>query len=525
MKLHLDHDVHLSALQLELEKQKRAISALPTSNDDELLKQLVLAEMASRAHAIESKVDEVARTFSERLAEQAATEAEWKATFERSTMARIENIFSAIQENKELITNGSAITENRFKMQQDTINTVEDSVAYLRDRVTLIADNNTELARQLQSLEESTAASYAKLNELRDALTKHEEENHMTFQSIAHTQNKLSTNLQKQGDALDAHQSDTATKLAELHIQANDLFARSDTHTNKIDILHGQTAVLELRQSDTASIVAVHEAKIENVQTHQTKTHQLHLKLEKEVVAFQKDTRQRLDDGEKAFEGLNTEYARFRHEVMESRWAQDETNKMVAAEMKEIVRSFHALKDEINDVVADLPKFHMELSRTNANVANVRLEMRDIRAEHASAQENTTAVTNRLDDLRSISNAQFERHTQNNLHELKKILDGLQHVDHTDPVAVDKQLNGLALVVAQLELKHEHFRTSMAEDIKHEVAGQLLQASRIISGLVRSQIYSKLLTDDSGSNDSSELKWNLRLNAAAGFAKRVDIPS
>ncbi|KAH9136900.1 hypothetical protein AeRB84_018146 [Aphanomyces euteiches] len=535
MKLHLDHDVHLSALQLELEKQKRAISALPTSNDDELLKQLVLAEMASRAHAIESKVDEVARTFSERLAEQAATEAEWKATFERSTMARIENIFSAIQENKELITNGSAITENRFKMQQDTINTVEDSVAYLRDRVTLIADNNTELARQLQSLEESTAASYAKLNELRDALTKHEEENHMTFQSIAHTQNKLSTNLQKQGDALDAHQSDTATKLAELHIQANDLFARSDTHTNKIDILHGQTAVLELRQSDTASIVAVHEAKIENVQTHQTKTHQLHLKLEKEVVAFQKDTRQRLDDGEKAFEGLNTEYARFRHEVMESRWAQDETNKMVAAEMKEIVRSFHALKDEINDVVADLPKFHMELSRTNANVANVRLEMRDIRAEHASAQENTTAVTNRLDDLRSISNAQFERakvqqdeleqgHTQNNLHELKKILDGLQHVDHTDPVAVDKQLNGLALVVAQLELKHEHFRshsTSMAEDIKHEVAGQLLQASRIISGLVRSQIYSKLLTDDSGSNDSSELKWNLRLNAAAGFAKRV----
>ncbi|CAK4085562.1 unnamed protein product [Aphanomyces euteiches] len=307
MKLHLDHDVHLSALQLELEKQKRAISALPTSNDDELLKQLVLAEMASRAHAIESKVDEVARTFSERLAEQAATEAEWKATFERSTMARIENIFSAIQENKELITNGSAITENRFKMQQDTINTVEDSVAYLRDRVTLIADNNTELARQLQSLEESTAASYAKLNELRDALTKHEEENHMTFQSIAHTQNKLSTNLQKQGDALDAHQSDTATKLAELHIQANDLFARSDTHTNKIDILHGQTAVLELRQSDTASIVAVHEAKIENVQTHQTKTHQLHLKLEKEVVAFQKDTRQRLDDGEKAFEGLNTE--------------------------------------------------------------------------------------------------------------------------------------------------------------------------------------------------------------------------
>ncbi|CAK4202791.1 unnamed protein product [Aphanomyces euteiches] len=198
---------------------------------------------------------------------------------------------------------------------------------------------------------------------------------------------------------------------------------------------------------------------------------------------------------------------------------------MVAAEMKEIVRSFHALKDEINDVVADLPKFHMELSRTNANVANVRLEMRDIRAEHASAQENTTAVTNRLDDLRSISNAQFERHTQNNLHELKKILDGLQHVDHTDPVAVDKQLNGLALVVAQLELKHEHFRTSMAEDIKHEVAGQLLQASRIISGLVRSQIYSKLLTDDSGSNDSSELKWNLRLNAAAGFAKRVDIPS
>ncbi|CAK4695397.1 unnamed protein product [Aphanomyces euteiches] len=515
-------------LQLELEKQKRAISALPTSNDDELLKQLVLAEMASRAHAIESKVDEVARTFSERLAEQAATEAEWKATFERSTMARIENIFSAIQENKELIANGSAITENRFKMQQDTINTVEDSVAYLRDRVTLIADNNTELARQLQSLEESTAASYAKLNELRDALTKHEEENHMTFQSIAHTQNKLSTNLQKQGDALDAHQSDTATKLAELHIQANDLFARSDTHTNKIDILHGQTAVLELRQSDTASIVAVHEAKIENVQTHQTKTHQLHLKLEKEVVAFQKDTRQRLDDGEKAFEGLNTEYARFRHEVMESRWAQDETNKMVAAEMKEIVRSFHGLKDEINDVVADLPKFHMELSRTNANVANVRLEMRDIRAEHASAQENTTAVTNRLDDLRSISNAQFERakvqqdeleqglketsivldrvvakieeehrHTQNNLHELKKILDGLQHVDHTDPVAVEKQLNGLALVVAQLELKHEHFRTSMAEDIKHEVAGQLLQASRIISGLVRSQIYSKLLTDDS----------------------------
>ncbi|KAF0715167.1 Aste57867_3529 [Aphanomyces stellatus] len=554
MKIRLDHDVHISALQLELEKQKRAVAALPTTTDAELLKQSVMAEVARLTHHADTKMDQMELALQERLAHQVAMEAEWKAAFEAKTMERIDGIFNAIHDNTTMITNVVTVTENRIKVQQEAINVMEDAVAFLRERVSQIVESNVNMDKRLTSLEDSSAVTHAKLMVLRETVQEHDDANHTTFKSLAHGLQQLKTEVERQNTAHDALEKATTDKVTDLNDQTSTLSLRAEVHDRRLDALGSRASALESQEAETRETVGVHHASIESLRGQHAKATQLHAKLEAYVASMDKETRQRLDDGDKAFDGLNLECAHFRREVREATWAQGETNKMVAAEMKELMRSLHAAKEEIKDVAADLPKFHMELSHTNANVSNVRLEMRDIRGDHASSQEVLTALSNRLNDLKSHSNSQFERaktlheeleqghsetttvlerivakmddehtHTQNNLKELKKLLDGLQHVEHNDTTAVDKQLNALALAIAQVDLKQEHFRshsTALPEDLKVEVAGHLLRAARLISGTIRCQLYARVLTDDQHL-DETALLLALRLEFATNFAKKV----
>ncbi|RHY38990.1 hypothetical protein DYB34_011831 [Aphanomyces astaci] len=317
-------------------------------------------------------------------------------------------------------------------MQQNSIDVMEDTVAFLRDKVTAIDNAGADLAKRVHSLDDAAASTHAKLLQLRATVDSRDSDYHSTFQGLALGQQQLKGTLADHQQALAKHQDVTANSaniketrpnyfesgaVAELQWKTGDVTSRVDTHDRRLDVVDADVAGISTRQQDAAHVVASLDTRLDMLANQHVKAQNLHLKLDAAVSGMDKELRRRLDDAEKAFDGLNLDCATFRRQVGEAQWAQGETNKMVEVECKELARSVHAVHGET-----------------------------------------IAAISNRLSDLRSTSTAQFERHTQINLQELKKMLDGLQHVELNDSEAVDKQLNALALSIAQIDLKQEHFR-------------------------------------------------------------------
>ncbi|RQM23066.1 hypothetical protein B5M09_005047 [Aphanomyces astaci] len=344
-------------------------------------------------------------------------------------------------------------------MQQNSIDVMEDTVAFLRDKVTAIDNAGADLAKRVHSLDDAAASTHAKLLQLRATVDSRDSDYHSTFQGLALGQQQLKGALADHQQALAKHQDVTANSVAELQWKTGDVTSRVDTHDRRLDVVDADVAGVSTRQQDAAHVVASLDTRLDMLANQHVKAQNLHLKLDAAVSGMDKELRRRLDDAEKAFDGLNLDLG-------EVQWAQGETNKMVEVECKELARSVHAVHGEMRDVASNLPKFH----------------------------------------------------------ELKKMLDGLQHVELNDSEAVDKQLNALALSIAQIDLKQEHFRshsTSFPEDLKNDLSGLLLRAGRLISGSIRCQLHFKLLTDDGANVDEAAILHGLRMAAAASFAKKV----
>ncbi|RHY34976.1 hypothetical protein DYB32_000544 [Aphanomyces invadans] len=302
-------------------------------------------------------------------------------------MARIDGIFNAIHENSTTITNVVTVyacfkmleipwqqsrfvpvhrTENRIKMQQESVDVMEDTVAFLRDKVAAVDHTSEDLAKRVRALDDAAANNHAKLLQLRATVDSRDSDYHSTFQSHANTHHQLQAQLGDVHEALSSHKDATASSavVAELQWKVGDVATRVDAATGRLDAVDATVADLATRLGDVSNVVATHETRLDVLTNHQMKAQALHLKLDAAVSGMEKELRLRLDDADKAFDALNNESG-------EVQWAQGETNKMVAVECKELARSVHAVRGEVRDVASDLPKFHvgvqLELvTRTNA---------------------------------------------------------------------------------------------------------------------------------------------------------------
>ncbi|OQR83209.1 hypothetical protein ACHHYP_14970 [Achlya hypogyna] len=555
MKLKFDHDLRFSSLQLELEKIKRALAALPTEVDHDIWKQSLVAEMADAILKSKSAIAAVEQAANEKLAAHALEMAMWKSDFEAALGKRIDGVLDMIRDNATAIEDVTTMTNTRLASQEEGISIMEQTAQFLRNATSRMEDDRTTVASRLATVESRVHEAVNRCAEMKSAV----ERQTSTQQTVIDCLETVEMKLIKRCEDTDAKITGTEIAIraqrhhAELLVQdlrnnLGDHMAAMDLQALKLESTAAHVASVQTQLDKTHETVRSHHvalellAKLDTMLLH----HQTRFAdLDRSIAAQNEKDCVRLDR-------LENDHSVLRHHVKETEWVTHENNKIFSEQLRQLHQLAQATETATVKLAGEFPGLQYDVGELRTSVEAARVEMKRGTATATQVEAQLHDVQHRLTDWRGTFNVRFEtcenfqrdldlaiketsamldqvafrldderKHTMSNFKAMHHLVDNLLQRDVMNSDILDERLGKFAAEVATVALEQEHFlshSTVFPEDRKQQVADCIFQATALLSGDVRHHVNRLALTEHHV-DDAAVL--SLRSQAAQAFASRV----
>ncbi|EQC27973.1 hypothetical protein SDRG_14249 [Saprolegnia diclina VS20] len=552
MKIKLEHDLRFSTLQLELEKVKRSLGAVPSEADHDVWKQSLMADAILKAKASGAAAEQMT---SEKLALHALEAAHWKSDFEASLSKRLDGVVGLIQANAAAIDDVTTATEKRLTQQEEGISVMEQTAQYLRSTTSSIDDDRAAVHSRLEAVEANVHQAVAQCADVMAAVDRQVRANQVILDTVDSVEKKLN---QRIADA-DAKTAATEGVLrgqrhhTELLVQdMRNLLATSmetmDIEARKLNFTIETLTALQTHLSKTDDTVRSHAVALDVLVKHDGMLTQHTLRfaeLDRSIAMQVEKDRVRL-------ERLENDYSSLKHHVHETEWVANENNKIFHEQLHQLHQLAKTTESAVATLSGQMPGLQYDVTELSNGVANTRVEMKRVVASSTLVEEQLKDVQHHILDWRGTINVRFDmceqatreidsqakdtsalldqlayrldderKHTLHNFQAMHHLVDGLIQRDVINDEIRDERLGKWALEIATAGLQQEHFlshSTVLPDDRKQKVADCIFQATGLLSSDVRHHVSRVTLTEHHVDDATVQA---LRNAAAVAFGNRV----
>ncbi|KAE9038771.1 hypothetical protein PR003_g171 [Phytophthora rubi] len=527
LRLKIDQEVAHSMLQLEMVRLRGDLEQGMAASLQEFREEVMAASNAS-IKALQTQNWKLAQTMSTTLSERQVAENRWKATFEDTIAARIQDIWSGLH------STSRKLQENMQYLQAEMV-TQEESSRDVNAVVESIKVSNERLGRDTKKHAEMLADQEKDMEHLHGMCTQasvrlDEQDAKLTGQVglIYHQMENASTNVQHHIQAYDAFVAITDKTFTTL---ASDLTACSSTIAAHQSSLHTFNTVIQRHNDDlirTDERIATTDAKIGSIDGRVALAEK---KLTTAVGVMQEHYQERQQIVAAIEANLNQaalERTSMKHITSDLGFCVQE----VQHKLHEVDKLAHTTEMALNRTAAELPKMHALVTTNSSNIAKNRQSIRDITTMIEDDREVASALRSEFNKEVSDSVVRFtsaeERDTQaqdaianaainaghakaelearihknsNLIHQLNTMVDSLAITETTEDM--EDKMSTFALSCAQLGLKLEFFGRKassvdsaciMKDDVKATLAVLLTKVIRFLGSGVSIEQNKYLLT-------------------------------
>ncbi|KAG6617767.1 Chromosome segregation ATPase [Phytophthora cinnamomi] len=527
LRLKIDQEVAHSMLQLEMVRLRGDLEQGMAVALQEFREEVMAASNAP-IKALQTEYQKLAQNVNTTLSERQVVENRWKATFEDTIAARIQDIWSGLHSTSRKLQENMQYLQAEVVTQEETsrdVNTVIDSIKASNERL----DRDTKkhanmLAEQEKDMEHlhgmCTQAS-VRLDEQDAKLTNQVE-------MIYHQMENSSTSVQ---DHIKAYDTFVAATDKTFTMLASDLTACSSTIAAHQSSLHTLNTVAQRHNEDlirTDERITTTDARIGSIDGRVALAEK---KLTTTVGVMQEHYQERQQIVAAIQANLNQaalERTSMKHITSDLGFCVQE----VQHKLHEVDKLAHTTEMALNRTAAELPKMHALVTTNSSNIAKNRQSIRDIttmigddrlvastlRSEFdkevsesvarftaaeerdAQAQDAIANAATNAGHVKAELEARIHKHG-NLIHQLNTMVDSLAITETTEDM--EDKMSTFALSCAQLGLKLEFFGRKassvdgaciMKDDVKAALAVLLTKVIRFLGSGVSIEQNKYLLT-------------------------------
>lgn len=481
LRLKIEHEVANATLQLELVKLRTDLEQ-GTALDLQDFRQEVTATAIASTRALQSEHQRLAQSMSVTLAERQVAENHWKATFEDTIAARIQDIWAGLHSTSRKLQESMQFIQTEMVGQEESSREINSFVASMKtssERLqrdskrheqrlveqeksvehlhNISSQNSTRLDEQDANLTTQVGSILQQMEGAAARVTKHIQV-HDTF--VAATDKKfdtLTTDITTANACLSTHDGrlHTLDSVFQCHSEAlarvDERMASSDARIGGID---GRMALVEKKLTATTAVIEEH------FQERQQLVAAIHAGLNQAAL----------------------ERTAVKHNVSDLGFVvQDVQHKLL-----EVGKTAHTTEAALARTAAELPKLQALTTCNSSNIAKNRQSIRDVTVMIEDDRKTASTIRNEFD--REVANtvtrfvAAGERDTQargamadaavaardakaeletriqrngNLIHQLNTMVDSLAITETTEDM--EDKMNSFALACAQLGLKLEFY--------------------------------------------------------------------
>ncbi|KAG3069490.1 hypothetical protein PI124_g21501, partial [Phytophthora idaei] len=527
LRLKIEHELANSTLQLEMATLRTDLEQGTATDLQEFREQVASASVAA-TKALQSECQRLAQTMNVTLAERQVAENRWKASFEDTIAARIQDIWSGLHSTSRKLQESLQFLQTEMVGQEESsreitafVECMQTSSAWLeRDcnkHATMLAEqekslehlhgmcaqNSVRLHEQDSKLTNQVGPIYQQMESAGARVLKHLQAYDAFVAATDKTFTALESDVTACNASLSAHESslNTLDSLVQRHsedlVRVDERMATSDARIGSID---GRVALTDKKLTSTVAVIEEHYQERQQL-----------------VAAIQS--------------GLNQaalERTAVKHNVSDLGFVVQE----VQHKLLEVGKTAHTTELALGRTAAELPKLHARATSNSSNIAKNRQSIRDVtvmieddrktastlrsefdREVHHSVTRFTAAEDRDAQAQEAVANAamaaddvkaQLEARIQKNgnlIHQLNTMVDSLAITETTEDM--EDKMNSFALACAQLGLKLEFFGKKassvdgccvMKDDVKASLATLLTKVIRFLGSGVSIDQNKYLLT-------------------------------
>ncbi|GMF53523.1 unnamed protein product [Phytophthora fragariaefolia] len=527
LRLKIDQEVAHSTLQLEMAKLRSDLEQGMAVSLQEFREDVMTASNAS-VKVLQTEYQKLAQVMNVTLSERQVAENRWKATFEDTIAARIQDIWSGLHSTSRKLQENMQHLQSEMVTQEVAsrdVNSVVESIRTTSERLDRDTKKHAKMLaeqeKDMEHLHRMSTQTSVRLDEQDEKLTRQ-------VGLIYHQMENAGTSVQQHIQAYDAFVATTEKTFTTL---ASDITSCSSTLAAHQSSLYTVNTVVQRHNEDLIRIdehMTTADARVGSIDGRVALAEK---KITTTVGVMQEHYQERQQIVAKIEGNLNQaalERTSMKHIVSDLGFCVQE----VQHKLHEVDKLAHTTEIALNRTAAELPKMHALVTTNSSNIAKNRQTIRDITtmidddrkvtitlrsdfdkevsdttARFTAAEERDTqaqdaiasAATN-AEHVKAELEARIHKHS-NLIHQLNTMVDSLAITETTEDM--EDKMSTFALSCAQLGLKLEFFGRKassvdgaciMKDDVKAALAVLLTKVIRFLGSGVSIEQNKYLLT-------------------------------
>lgn len=514
LRMKIDHELKQNTIQMDVEHMHQALALRPTQSDMQAFRAEIDVLVTATLKSVQDQQHAATSTLTLSLTERERAENTWKASFDETVSARIQDVWSGMhatarkfQENMQFL---QVDLLNHEQHAQETSSFVDD----VKRRMLTVERENTQQQSIIRDQTKDMEHLFAMLNETTSKLAVQE----ATLETHSNTQQaKLHAIDQALGSQKDLHDrfvADTDRSLQTMSADIGRCFTQLHAQTHTLQALDASMIQQSGEMSRMNEQAQKNDVCIGSLDSRQSQSEKKIGTLAMALQEQQQQTQLRVHELENDLDKAAQERTMMRRSTTELQFSLQE----VQQTLHDVSKMASATELSLTRAAAEIPKLHAHVSTNASNIAKLRQSVRDLSGLVESEKLVAHALNERFEGHVGTTNTKFQeagsrsehieqsvvdagnttqqikhsleeslRHHGNLIHQLNTMVDSIAITESAD--GMEDKLSRFALSCAELCLKMEHFgatgsdsssRRETQESVKAELAVLLTKIIRFL---------------------------------------------
>lgn len=518
LRMKIDHELRQNTIQMDVEHMHQALALRPTQADMQAFRAEIDVLVTATLKSVQDQQQALASTLTLSLTERERAENAWKANFEQTVSARIQDVWSGMH------ATARKFQENVQFLQVDLLNheqraqEISSFVDDVKRRMLLVereaAQQQSIMCDQTKDMEHL----FAMLNETTSKLAVQE----ATFETHANTQHArlhaIDRALASQKDLHGRFVADTDRSLEAMSADIGGCFTQLQAHGHTLQALDAGMNNQSGEISRMNELAQKNDVRIGSLDSRQSQSEKKIGTLAMALQEQQQQTQLRVNELENDLDKAAQERTMMRRSTTELQFSLQE----VQQTLHDVSKMASATELSLTRAAAEIPKLHAHVSTSASNIAKLRQSVRDLSGLVESEKLVACTLNERFEGHVSTTTSKFQeagsrserieqsvvdagnttqqikhsleeslRHHGNLIHQLNTMVDSIAITESAD--GMEDKLARFALSCAELCLKMEHFGVTASdstscretqESVKAELAVLLTKIIRFLGSSV-----------------------------------------
>lgn len=514
LRMKIDHELKQNTVQMDVEHMHQALALRPTQSDLQAFRAEIDVLVTATLKGVQDQQQALTSTLTLSLTERERAENAWKASFEETVSARIQDVWSGMhatarkfQENMQFL---QVELLNHEQRAQETSSFVDD----VKRRMMVIERENSQQQSILRDQTKDMEHLFAMLNETSGKLAVQE----ATLETHANTQqvklHAIDRALGSQKDLHDRFVADTDRSLQAMSADIGGCFTQLHAQAHTLQVLDAGMIKQSGEMSRMNEQAQKNDVRIGSLDSRQSQSEKKIGTLAMALQEQQQQTQLRVLELENDLDKAAQERTTMRRSTTELQFSLQE----VQQTLHDVSKMASATELSLARAAAEIPKLHAHVSTSASNIAKLRQSVRDLSGLVESEKLVAHALNERFEGHVGTTSTKFQeagarserieqsvvdagnttqqikhsleeslRHHGNLIHQLNTMVDSIAITESAD--GMEDKLARFALSCAELCLKMEHFgatasdstsRRETQESVKAELAVLLTKIIRFL---------------------------------------------